>query len=136
MILSTRETSPSKWRAGLAEASSVGDSYADAASVEASGLKTVFERRVRLTVLRATGLAQVRNSLSMPPLFRQPRETKTHPPPVELVARCLGISSRVQARLLASCFLLRWAADAIVPNAKGCTFGPQHSREMGTQLAT
>lgn len=66
LIFSTRETSPGEWRAGLAEAASIGDSYADAASVEASGLKTVFNRRVRLTVLRATGLAQVRG---VPELF-------------------------------------------------------------------
>lgn len=60
LLFSARETSPSAWRAGLAEAASIGHSYADAESVEASGLKTFFERRVRLTVLRATGLAQVR----------------------------------------------------------------------------
>lgn len=59
MVLAVRETSPSDWRAGLAGAALIGNSYADAASVEASGLQTVFERRVRLTVLRATGLAQV-----------------------------------------------------------------------------
>eukprot|EP00752_Nemacystus_decipiens_P007665 g6853.t1 len=58
LVLSARQTSPSEWRAGLAEATFIGDSYSDAASVEASGLKTVFDRRVRLTVLRATGLAQ------------------------------------------------------------------------------
>lgn len=57
--MTARETSPAEWRAGAAEAASFGDSYADAASVEASGIKTVFERRVRLTVLRATDLAQV-----------------------------------------------------------------------------
>lgn len=59
LVFSAREASPSEWRAGLAEAASIGDSYTDAASVEASGLRTVFERRVRLTVLRASGLAQV-----------------------------------------------------------------------------
>lgn len=59
LVITARETSPSEWRAGVAEAASIVHSYADAASVEASGIKTVFERRVRLTVLRATGLAQV-----------------------------------------------------------------------------
>lgn len=58
-MFTVRETLPSEWRAGVADAAAMDDCYADAASVEASGLKTVFERRVRLTVLRATGLAQV-----------------------------------------------------------------------------
>lgn len=61
-MLTVRETSPSEWRTGLADAALISHSYADGASVEASGLKTVFERRVRLTVLRATGLAQVKTS--------------------------------------------------------------------------
>ncbi|CAM9127974.1 unnamed protein product, partial [Hapterophycus canaliculatus] len=58
LVFSVRETSPLEWRAGVADAAAMDDCYADAASVEASGLKSVFERRVRLTVLRAAGLAQ------------------------------------------------------------------------------
>ncbi|CAM9193761.1 unnamed protein product [Scytosiphon promiscuus] len=58
LVFTVRETSPKEWRAGVADAAAIENCYADAASVEASGLKTVFERRVRLTVLRATGLAQ------------------------------------------------------------------------------
>lgn len=58
-MFTVQERSPFEWRAGLAEAAAIAESYADAANVEASGLDTVFDRRVRLTVLRATGLAQV-----------------------------------------------------------------------------
>lgn len=51
LAFTVRETSASEWRDGTARKALSG--------VEASNLTSVFDRRVRLTVLRATGLAQV-----------------------------------------------------------------------------
>lgn len=90
LVLSARETSPSEWRAGLAEAASIGDSYADAASVEASGLKTVFDRRVRLTVLRAAGLAQVQTIPELTPL-----SIKFTSPKINRLTRYFGFSINI-----------------------------------------
>ena len=54
-MFTVRKTSPTEWRAAVTRAASL----VDASKVEALCLPSVFSRRVRLTVLRATGLVQV-----------------------------------------------------------------------------
>lgn len=118
MVFSARETSPSEWRAGLAEAASIGDSYADAASVEASGLKTVFERRVRLTVLRATGLAQVQVAPELS-FFRTTFVTPIERPPQLLLGGLISYSGHGHYNV-GICRSVRLVPRA-VPHAKYCT---------------
>lgn len=59
LVFSVRATSPSEWRTEIAHLASLAPSLAGAESVGASFPNSVFDRRVRLTVLRAVGLAQV-----------------------------------------------------------------------------